>query len=105
MNDSDTIMSEKTPKTTESTLDPNTELEALRKENKTLLDMISVAAKQREKYAAIEAENKELKNNWRMVYAGQAMSAIIASQPEFCDRKLIAYTSFMLADAMIKEST
>lgn len=105
MNDSDTIMSEKTPKTTEPTLDPNAELEALRKENKTLLDMVSVAAKQREKYAAIEAENKALKNNWRMAYAGQAMSAIITSQPEFCDRKLIAYTSFMLADAMIKEST
>lgn len=99
------MVDEKTPKATESTSDPNAQLEALRKENKTLLDMVSVAAKQREKYVATETENKELKNNWRMVYAGQAMSAIIASQPEFCDRKLIAYTSFMLADAMIKEST
>ena len=98
-------MSEKTQRPTGVASDTNAELEALRKENKTLLDMVSIAAKQREKYAAIEAENKALKNNWRMVYAGQAMSAIIASQPEFCDRKLIAYTSFMLADAMIKEST
>lgn len=78
------------------------ELESLRKTNETLLDMLNIAAKQREKYAAIDAENKFLKNQWRLTFAGQAMSAFIASNPSFTDEKSIANMAFRVADEMIK---
>lgn len=84
--------------------DLNNELDALRKENETLFKMVAISAKQREKYAAIEAENKALKNNWRITFAGQAMQALIVSQPQFSDAKVIAYTAFMMAEAMLKEA-
>ena len=79
-----------------------TELEALRKENETLLGMVSIAAKQQEKYAAIEAENRALKDNWRLAYAGQAMASIIASGSSFTDEKSISIMAFRVADEMIK---
>lgn len=84
--------------------DLNNELDALRKENETLFKMVAISAKQREKYAAIEAENKSLKNNWRITFAVQAMQALIVSQPQFSDAKVIAYTAFMMAEAMLKEA-
>ena len=84
--------------------DLSAELDALRKENETLFKMIAISAKQREKYASIEAENKALKNNWRITFAGQAMQALIVSQPQFSDAKVIAYTAFMMAEAMLKEA-
>ena len=84
--------------------DLNAKLDALRKENETLFKIVAISAKQREKYAAIEAENKALKNNWRMTFAGQAMQALIVSQPQFSDAKVIAYTAFMIAEAMLKEA-
>ena len=80
------------------------ELDALRKENETLFKMVAMSTKQREKYIAIEAENKVLKNNWRMIFAGQAMQSLIVSQPQFSDEKVIACTAFMVAEAMLKES-
>jgi len=80
------------------------ELEALRKENETLLEMVLIAAKQRDKYAAIEAENKALKQNWRMTYAGQAMQAQLAQidPDDDSNYKAIAYDAFCAADAMIE---
>ena len=83
-----------------------TELEALRKENETLLEMVSIAARQREKYAAIDAENKALKNNWRMTFTGQAMAAHItalskADIENWHDE--VAKLSFLTADSMIRQ--
>jgi len=80
------------------------ELDALRKENETLHKMLAIAAKQREKYLSIEAENRALKDSWRLTFAGQAMQALIVSQPQFSDAKVIAYTAFMVAEAMLKEA-
>ena len=108
MNDSDTIMSEKTPKTTESTLDPNAELEALRKENKTLLDMVSIAARTREKYLAIEAENRALKDSWRLTFASQAMKEHMTTLSNLSKVNIedwhdeVARLSFLTADSMIR---
>ena len=79
------------------------ELDALRKENETLFKMVAISTKQREKYIAIEAENKVLKNNLRMIFAGQAMASIIVAQPQFGDEKVIAGAAFMVAEAMLKE--
>ena len=84
--------------------DLNNELDALRKENETLFKMVAISAKQREKYAAIDAENKALKNNWRMTFAGQAMQAQLTQiDPDHdSNYKAIAYDAFCAADAMIE---
>ena len=81
------------------------ELDALRKENETLSKMVSIAAKQREKYLAIEAENRTLKDAWRLTYAGQAMKEHMtalskASIEDWHDE--VARLSFLTADSMIR---
>ena len=81
------------------------ELDALRKENETLSKMVSIAAKQREKYLAIEAENRTLKDAWRLMYAGQAMKEHMtalskASIEDWHDE--VARLSFLTADSMIR---
>ncbi len=86
--------------------DLNRELEALREVNETLLGMVSIAAKQREKYTAIDAENKALKNNWRMTFAGQAMAAHITALSKADIKNWhdeVAKLSFLTADSMIRQ--
>jgi len=84
--------------------DLNNELEALKKENEILHKMLAITTKQRERYAAIEAENKVLKNEWRMTFAGQAMTAHMtalsnANIENWNDE--IAKLSFLTADSML----
>ena len=86
----------------------NAELDALRKENETLLGMISIAAKQREKHLAIEAENRALKDAWRLTFASQAMKEHMtalskANIEDWHDE--VARLSFLTADSMIRRIT
>ena len=83
----------------------NAELDALRKENETLLGMVSIAAKQREKHLAIEAENRALKDAWRLTFASQAMKEHMtalskANIEDWHDE--VARLSFLTADSMIR---
>lgn len=78
------------------------QIEQLKKENETLLNMVSIAAQQREKYAAMEKENKALKETNRLTFAGLAMQALLSNN------KATTYDgaadgAFLMADAMIKK--
>ena len=81
------------------------ELELLKKENETLLAMINIAAKQREKYAAIEVENKKLKDECRLMFASHAMKGhmVALSKADIENwHDEVARLSFLTADAMIR---
>ena len=85
--------------------DLNNELDALRKENETLSKMVSIAARTREKYLAIEAENRALKDSWRLTFASQAMKEHMtalskANIEDWYDE--VARLSFLTADSMIR---
>lgn len=108
INDGDYMTDKKTPKAAEAASDLNAELDALRKENETLSKMVSIAAKQREKYLAIEAENRTLKDAWRLTYAGQAMKEHMTTLSNLSKVNIedwhdeVARLSFLTADSMIR---
>ena len=81
------------------------QIEQLQKENETLLNMVSIAAQQREKYAAIEQENKALKEKHRLDFAKQAMQAFLSklSIDDSIDYDFVAKESFEAAKAMTKQ--
>lgn len=84
------------------------ELDALRKENETLSKMVSIAAKQREKYLSIEAENRALKDSWRLTFASQAMKEHMTTLSNLSKVNIedwhdeVARLSFLTADSMIR---
>jgi FtsZ-binding cell division protein ZapB len=78
------------------------QIEHLKKENEILLNMVSITAQQREKYAAIEKENKLLKENHRVTFAGLAMQALLSNnKAKTYDGA--ADEAFLMADSMIKK--
>ena len=67
--------------------------------------MLDIAAKQREKYSAIEAENKKLKDECRLIFARNAMCSYLSIFKDIDVEHWhdeIARMSFLTADAMIK---
>lgn len=88
--------------------DLNAELDALRKENETLSKMVSIAARTREKYLAIEAENRALKDSWRLTFASQAMKEHMTTLSNLSKVNIedwhdeVARLSFLTADSMIR---
>ena len=96
---------EKTQIAADAASDLNAELDASRKENETLSKMVSIAAKQREKYNAIEKENKLLKEKHLLDFAKQAMQAFLSrlSVDDDIDYDFVAKESFKAAKAMAKQ--
>ena len=90
--------------------DLNNELDVLRKENEYLKNAASLFTKAMNDLVTENTKLKDsrfsddYKKHWTMVYAGQAMASVIVAQPQFSDEKVIAYTAFMMADAMLKEA-
>lgn len=82
------------------------QIEQLQKVNETLLNMVSIAAEQREKYSAIEKENKFLKEKHRINFAKQAMPAHMAAIKNSAIEDWhdeVARLSFLTADSMIRK--
>lgn len=81
------------------------QIEQLKKENETLSSMVSIAVQQREKYNAIEKENKLLKEKHLLDCAKQAMQAFLSrlSVDDDIDYDFVAKESFKAAKAMAKQ--
>lgn len=101
-------MTENTPQAAGCLSHLTAELDALRKENETLSKMVSIAAKQREKYLSIEAENRALKDSWRLTFASQAMKEHMTTLSNLSKVNIedwhdeVARLSFLTADSMIR---
>lgn len=103
-------MTENTTQSAECLSHLNAELDVLRKENEQLKNSVSLFTKAINDMVTENTKLKEsrlsadYKKHWTMVYAGQAMQSLVVAQPQFSDEKVIAYTAFMMADAMLKEA-
>ena len=110
INDGDYMTDEKTQQPLGVASDLNAELDVLKKENEQLKNSVSLFTKAINDMVTENTKLKEsrfsadYKKHWTMVYAGQAMQSLIVAQPQFSDEKVIAYTAFMMADAMLKEA-
>jgi hypothetical protein len=101
---------EKTQQPLRVASDLNAELDVLRKENEQLKNAASLFTKAMADMTTENTKLKELrfsddyKKHWTMVYAGKAMQSLTVAQPQFSNEKAIAYTAFMMANAMLKEA-